>query len=486
MTSDKSFRNAEKQFSITFEVEDSIFRENDNDVLESNEQTHEKQLISMIKDKNVISFNKFSSKQLEIIRSFVSFSIQSIFVFFSKSAESQMISEFRRTQINDLMNFMNELMSVKIKKIIDYQSNQFQMTLNRFDDQIEKLHSKMNEFTIFASSASSQRFIFSSILFWERITREAKQFAKQFIRRLAKQSAQSSIFSTQSASDLAIRFFESKFKIENVNFFDSEFQEKSKSFTIVIIVHENKHVFYKDVYVFVERLKNQIKQHDDEIIANLVIVCLRDLALDWYSIKIDEELKITMRVISFDNWCDVFINRFKIRVSVILNHLTIQKYFLNDMKQKVTFKAWFLQMFRYVKTANLFDFFNQFIMIWNRFDVLFRRDISKLNDYITMTRFLQNIDTKISIWYEMIDRQISRQNRQIAYQRQQQFFNDFFYRQQYINRDDQNDNIKFSSKTLADDKFRIYLIEIAQNFFYEYHLNEIEKNEFDENEMSIN
>ena len=86
----------------------------------------------------------------------------------------------------------------------------------------------------------------------------------------------------------------------------------------------------------------------------------------------------------------------------------------------------------------------------------------------------------------MIDRQISRQNRQIAYQRQQQFFNDFSYRQQYINRDDQSDNIKFSSKTFVDDKFRIYLIEIVQNVFYEYHLNEIEKNEFNENEMSIN
>ena len=88
----------------------------------------------------------------------------------------------------------------------------------------------------------------------------------------------------------------------------------------------------------------------------------------------------------------------------------------------------------------------------------------------------------------MIDRQISRQDCQIAYQRQQQFFNVFSYRQQYINRDDQNNNFKISSKTFVDDKFRqIYLIEIVvQNIFYEYHLNEIEKNEFDENEISIN
>ena len=174
-------------------------------------------------------------------------------------------------------------------------------------------------------------------------------------------------------------------------------------------------MFYKNVYVFVERLKNQIQQHDYEIIQNFVIVCLRDSVLNWYSIEINKNLRIALQIINFDNWCRIFINRFKIRVSMILNHLTSQKYFLNDMKRDVTSKTWFLQIFCYVKTANLFDFYNQFIMIWNRFDVLFRRDILESNFDITMNRFFQNIDAKISIWYEMIDRQISRQNRQIAY-----------------------------------------------------------------------
>ena len=83
----------------------------------------------------------------------------------------------------------------------------------------------------------------------------------------------------------------------------------------------------------------------------------------------------------------------------------------------------------------------------------------------------------------MTDRQA---NRQISY-RQQQFFNAFSHRQQYINRDDHNDNIKIESKTFVDDKFRqIYLVEIVQNAFYEYHLKKIEDEKFDEDEMSVN
>ena len=170
-----------------------------------------------------------------------------------------MIFEFNQIQINNLMNLMSDMMSIKIKKIIDYQNNQFQMILNRLDDQIEQMHSKMYEF---AFSTSFQRFISSFILFSQRVTRETKQSTFDFFELFL-------FFSNTYSKD-----FLSKLKIEKMNFFDFEQQKKNKSFTI--IVHSNKHVFYKNVYVFVERLQNMIKQHDEKTIENLVIACLRD------------------------------------------------------------------------------------------------------------------------------------------------------------------------------------------------------------------
>ena len=187
--------------------------------------------------------------------------------------------------------------------------------------------------------------------------------------------------------------FVSKLKIEKVNFFDFEQKEKNKSFTI--IVYSNKHVFYKNVYVFVERLQNMIKQHNEKIIENLVIACLRDEILKWYIVEIDDDYRDLFRDVKFDNWNRILINRFKIRIFVILNRLTNQKYSLNDIKRKVIFRTWFLQMFRYVKIVNFFDVFNQLIMIWNRIDVLFRRDIFESNFQIIIKRFLKNIDVKI-------------------------------------------------------------------------------------------
>ena len=64
------------------------------------------------------------------------------------------------------MNFMNDMMNIKIKKIIDYQNNQFQMTLNRLNDQIEKMHSKLYKFTSFVIFAFFAFFASSTFAFF--------------------------------------------------------------------------------------------------------------------------------------------------------------------------------------------------------------------------------------------------------------------------------------------------------------------------------
>lgn len=78
---------------------------------------------------------------------------------------------------------------------------------------------------------------------------------------------------------ISVIFFVSpKFRVENVNFFDSKYQKKN-FFTYINVDNAKKHVFYKNVYVFIERLKNLIKQHDDEIIENFVATGFRNFVL---------------------------------------------------------------------------------------------------------------------------------------------------------------------------------------------------------------
>ncbi|KAG6997636.1 hypothetical protein G7Y79_00039g075980 [Physcia stellaris] len=314
------------------------------------------------------------------------------------------------------------------------------------------------------------------------LKRPAERPAVQSTEQPADQPAEQPIPPTQNANDLAVRLFGPKLKAEDVGFFDPEEQEEDKPFTT--IVHSGKHVFYKDVYVFVERLQDMAKQYDEKTIEDLVTGCLRGDALEWYTIEIDDNFRDLLRDAKLDKWSRTLINRFKTRATVALSRLTNQKYSLNDIKRGVTPRAWFLQMLRYAKAANLLDTFNQVTMIWNRFDVILRRDIPEPNEHTTVARFLQDIDAKTSIWYEMADRQA---DRQAAYQRQQQSSGATSYRQQYTNRGGQNGNTKPPPKTPAGDKPRqAYVAEAAQDTPYGYHLNEAEEDEFDEDEMPVN
>ena len=343
-------------------------------------------------------------------------------------------------------------------------------------------------FASFASFAhqDSERSNFQLASVWESITRNQED--RDFERLVDSRRSRLLFDMNDDENSLAfVASITSKLRFEDVNFFDSNYQEKNKKivnhFAFASVVNANKHVFYRDVYVFTNKLLDLVKQHDNETIENVIIVCFRNIALMWYSMKIDDFLRNLFRDAKLNIWCTALIDRFRTRSSIALIQLTIQFYFLNEIKQNITFRQWFQRMLHYVKVAKLNSIYNQFTLIWNRFHYIFRRDLSKSKVFIIVQRFLEDIDAKIFIWYEMIDRQA---DRQISY-RQQQFFNVFSHRQQYINRDDHNDNIKTQSKTFVDDKSRqIYLVEIVQNAFYEYHLKKIENEKFDEDEMSVN
>ena len=75
----------------------------------------------------------------------------------------------------------------------------------------------------------------------------------------------------------------SKLRFEDVDFFDSNYQEKNKKivnhFAFAPVVSADKHVFYRDVYAFTNRLLDLVKQHDNETIENVIIACFRNIAL---------------------------------------------------------------------------------------------------------------------------------------------------------------------------------------------------------------
>lgn len=65
---------------------------------------------------------------------------------------------------------------------------------------------------------------------------------------------------------------------KNIDYFD--FAYENLIYTNVSIINVERHVFYRDVYVFIDRLKNLAKDFvDEQKVKKLILDCLRDASL---------------------------------------------------------------------------------------------------------------------------------------------------------------------------------------------------------------
>ena len=306
-----------------------------------------KKQISITRDVNIFEvFDIFDNDELAIIEEK------------KEKFDWQIIFDFTQTQINDLKSFVDDIIIIKLETTFNkYAQNMKIMMQNIF--------AKMSFIAMFVTT---NKFSFFEI-FWNFVIKFI-----EFDEFNAFERFTFSIFLT----NLAFASFASKLRVEKLKYFDSKYQEKSKKNNIfTFVVNASKHVFYKNVFVFIKRLKNLVKQHDDEIVERLVIFCLRDFVLIWYFVEINDFMRILFRDARFDIWCKILITRFKIRISIALAQLTSQIYFLTNLKQNTISKIWIQQMFHYIKAIEIKSIYNQLTLIWNRLHYTFRFHISK-------------------------------------------------------------------------------------------------------------
>ena len=204
------------------------------------------------------------------------------------------------------------------------------------------------------------------------------------------------------------------FKADDIGFFDPEYQDG----TTGPVANAGKHVIYRDIYTFVDRLKD-IEFSYGEAIKFIIPECFRGAALMWYTIELTDVDKILLRAQDLDKWYTTLISRFKIRTSDALTLLTSQTYALNDVKYRSP-RAWIQEMLHYAKAANLLSTHNQLTIIWNRLSVQLRQHIPEPSPSTTLSQFLKQIDSKTSIWMELANRPQHNQYQQRPQQNQYQ------------------------------------------------------------------
>ena len=183
--------------------------------------------------------------------------------------------------------------------------------------------------------------------------------------------------------------------VEEIEFFDSIAE------SIDSIINVEKHIFYRDVYAFTDRLKDMTTLKNDIKLRTVISQCLRESTFIWHSIELFVLKKKMLKDASLINWYNALIRRFKKRTSVALTIMQIIKYTMKNAKQHKNSRMFAQNFFRAVKAANLILTHNQLTIAWNNLIWQFRQHISKFTEQIIMREFFEQLDSQISIWHKM-------------------------------------------------------------------------------------
>jgi hypothetical protein len=195
-----------------------------------------------------------------------------------------------------------------------------------------------------------------------------------------------------------------KWNSENIDFFDSNFERKS-AFTDEAVIHADKNIYYRDVHVFVERIKKMIIILEFEMIRKNLLSCLRELILVWHTIELfDVSRRILFYEENVNEWIQTLIARFKTQVTTTTINLLKERYTLTDAERNRESREYAQKVIRWIKSAKMISSFNQLNIVYNEIDAELRRDLKKSFRNTTIDDYLQLLNDCKNIWWALTKR----------------------------------------------------------------------------------
>ena len=126
------------------------------------------------------------------------------------------------------------------------------------------------------------------------------------------------------------------------------------------VITLKKNVYYWNVILFVERIRNLANVKNFTIVRNNINTALRDSTLKWYTFELFNLKKIKLRFDDNDvkKWCFAFIVRFKKTIEVALIKLTSEKYIVHDARIRRELAFYVQIVVKHVKSVDIDDIKN--------------------------------------------------------------------------------------------------------------------------------
>jgi hypothetical protein len=126
------------------------------------------------------------------------------------------------------------------------------------------------------------------------------------------------------------------------------------------VTHAEKDIYYRDVHVFVEKVKKMIIVLESETIRKNLSTWLRESVLMWHIAKLfDVFRRILFYEKNVDEWVQTLIVRFKTQVTIVTINLLKERYTLTNAERNRESREYAQKIIRWVKSAKMISSFNQ-------------------------------------------------------------------------------------------------------------------------------
>ena len=144
---------------------------------------------------------------------------------------------------------------------------------------------------------------------------------------------------------------------KNIDYFYLKYIDVNDFSNIFFIVIIDRYIWYRDVYAFTNKLKNLVKRFIDESrIKKLLLDCLKKETFIWKNEKCNNVFKNALRVVNLKIWYSFLINRFKKRVSIVLQIMQTKKYIMTNARNDKFSRDYVQNILRHVKVVDFFFF----------------------------------------------------------------------------------------------------------------------------------
>ncbi|CAG8961032.1 hypothetical protein HYFRA_00002572 [Hymenoscyphus fraxineus] len=196
--------------------------------------------------------------------------------------------------------------------------------------------------------------------------------------------------------------------VTDIGYFDPRLDE---SFGKGDIVTCGKDVWFRDVFLFTERIKDIALLKGQDSVQGIITSCFRGSALAWYTAELSDLERAGLRTGSLDLLLGTLIARFKEPSALSLKKLHMLKYDTQDVRQQKEPAAYVQEVVRLSKGAGFDSVINQLLFAWNGLEPVLRQHVDMPTEATTLSSFIRALDLRKDTWYAIHSNYQDPQNR---------------------------------------------------------------------------